>query len=282
MKGFTAFLALFLACGIVRADPMRIVSINMCLDAILVELVPPERLLAISYYSRDPWRSTISSVANRLPITYETAEEIVALQPDLVLTGKHSAIATRNALRRVGIRFEVYDVPQSVAESIEQIRKLATMLNREPQGEQLITRIENAITAARPPAASPLVPAAIYQPGGLTSGADTVTGELMQIAGLDNVAARYGVRKYRPLALELLVSDPPAILLTGDTAYGAVTQAERVVHHRALRALQTRMTQEPFPARLIYCAGPAMIGALDALVAAREHASTLSLARAAR
>lgn len=281
MKSWLTLLALLLA-SVVHAEPMRIVSINTCLDAVLVELVPRDRLLAISYYSRDPWRSTIASVANTLPITYETAEEIVALKPDLVLTGRHSAIATRNALRRVGIRFEVYDVPQSIAESIAQIRMLATLLNREPQGEQLIRRIDNAIAAARPAVGTSPVPAVIYQPGGLTSGADTVTGELMQIAGLENVAARYGVRTYRPLPLEQLIADPPQILLTGDTAYGAVTQAERVVHHRALRALQAQMSQESFPARLLYCSGPVMIDALDALVAARNHASRVILARGPR
>jgi hypothetical protein len=31
------------------------------------------------------------------------------------------------------------------------------------------------------------------------------------------------------------------------------------------------MLRESFPARLIYCSGPTMIDALDALVAAREH-----------
>lgn len=279
MKRCLTLLALLLT-SVVHADPMRIVSINNCVDSVLVELVPHERLLAISHYSRDPWRSTIATLASTLPITYETAEEIVALKPDLVLTGRHSAIATRNALRRVGIRFEVYDVPQSIAESIEQIRMLAKLLNRERQGEQLIRRIDNAMEAARPPLGTSPVPAVIYQPGGLTSGADTVTGELMQIAGLANVAARYGVRKYRPLPLEQLVADPPQILLTGDTAYGAVTQAERVVHHRALRALQSQMSQESFPARLLYCSGPVMIDALDALVAARNHARQVVLARA--
>ncbi len=67
------------------------------------------------------------------------------------------------------------------------------------------------------------------------------------------------------------------MLLVGDTTHGAPTHAERIVHHRALRALQFRMSREPYPARLIYCAGPAMIDALDTLVAAREHAETQAL-----
>lgn len=254
-------------------EPTRIVSMNLCLDSVLVELVPREHILALSQYSRDPWRSTIASIAATLPSTNETAEEVVALQPDLVLASRHSAIATRNALKRVGVRFELFGVPQSIDESIEQIRRVATLLHREPEGEALVGRINDAIVRARPAPGERTLTAATYQPGGLSTGANTVTGQLMQIAGLENIAARYGVQSYRPLSLELLISQPPDVLLVGDTTYGAPTHAERLVHHRALRALQFQMSTEPFPARLMYCAGPAMVDALDALVAARRHAS---------
>ncbi|MET0658969.1 MAG: ABC transporter substrate-binding protein [Steroidobacteraceae bacterium] len=261
------------------AAPQRILSMNLCLDSVLLELVPREHILALSQYARDPWRSSIASVAETLPYTNETAEEVVILKPDLVLTSRHSAIATRAALQRVGIRFELFEVPQSVAESLAQIRRVAALLQREPQGEALIARIEQAISKARPAAGTRTLSAAIYQAGGLSSGAKTVTGELMQIAGLENIAARYGVTTYRPLPLEALVSSPPDILLVGDTTHGAPTHAERVVHHRALRALQFRMHREPFPARLQYCSGPTMIEALDALVLAREHATRIPVAR---
>jgi iron complex transport system substrate-binding protein len=261
------------------ARPVRIVSMNLCLDSVLVELVPRDHILALSQYSRDPWRSTIADIASRLPYTNETAEEVVALAPDLVITSRHSAIATRNALRRVGIRFELFGVPQTVEESLAQIRELATLLGRQEQGEALISRIETAITRARPAPGTPPLTAALYQPGGLSTGADTVIGELMRIAGLENISAWYGLTKYRPLPLESLIARPPQVLLVGDTTHGAPTHSERLVHHRALRALEFRMSREPFPARLLYCAGPVMIDALDALVAAREHARRAVVAR---
>jgi iron complex transport system substrate-binding protein len=262
-------------------EPKRIVSMNLCLDSVLVELVPREHILALSQYSRDPWRSTIADIAATLPYTNETAEEVVALQPDLVLASRHSAIATRNALKRVGVRFELFGVPQSIDESVAQIRRLARLLHREAEGEALVGRIHAAVTRARPAPGERKLTAAIYQPGGLTTGANSVTGQLMQIAGLENIAARYGVNSYRPLPLELLLSQPPDVLLVGDTTYGAPTQAERIVHHRALRALEFRLSREPFPARFIYCAGPAMVEALDALAAARRHASQGLLTRSA-
>ena len=257
------------------AHPMRIVSLNMCVDSILVELVSHDRIMALSHYARDPQRSTISETARHLPITYETAEEVVALRPDLVLTSRHSAIATRNALKRVGIRFELFDVPNSIAGSLEQVRQVARLLGAEREGEAMVARIEQALDAARLPADEQPLTAAVYQPGGLSAGANTVIGELMQLTGLQNIAARYGVTSYRPLPLEVLVSAPPDVLLVGETSPGAPLRAERIVRHRALRALESQMTQEIFPARFLFCAGPTMIEASEALVRAREHARSM-------
>lgn len=252
--------------------PMRIVSLNMCVDGILLELVSHDRIAALSHYARDPQRSTISEAARHLPITYETAEEIVALRPDLVLTSRHSAIATRNALKRVGIRFELFGVPDTVEESFAQIRTVARLLGAEPEGEAMVGRIQAALDAARLPPNEPPLTAAIYQPGGLSAGADTVIGELMELTGLRNIAARYGVKQYRPLPLEVLISSPPDVLLVGETSPGAPMREEKVVRHRALRALESQMTQAVFPARLLYCSGPTMIPAVAALVHAREKA----------
>ncbi|WP_217705280.1 ABC transporter substrate-binding protein [Peristeroidobacter soli] len=252
--------------------PMRIVSLNMCVDSILVELVSHDRIVALSHYARDPQRSTISEAARHLPITYETAEEVVALRPDLVLTSRHSAIATRNALKRVGIHFELFGVPDTVEESFAQIRTVARLLGAEPEGEAMIARIQAALDAARLPPNEPPLTAAVYQPGGLSAGADTVAGELMELTGLRNIAARYGVEQYRPLPLEVLLSSPPDVLLVGETSPGAPMQEEKIVRHRALRALESQMTRAVFPARLLYCAGPTMVPAVAALVQAREAA----------
>ena len=259
--------------------PMRIVSLNMCVDGIVIDLVSHDRIAALSHYARDPQRSTIAEAARHLPITYETAEEVVALRPDLVLTSRHSAIATRNALKRVGIRFELFDVPDSVEESIAQVRTVAKLLDAEGEGEVMVARIQAALDAARLPAGEAPLTAAIYQPGGLSAGANTVVGELMELTGLQNVAARYGVTQYRPLPLEVLVSAPPDVLLVGETSPGSPMQQEKVVRHRALRALSSQMTQSVFPARLLYCAGPTMVQSVASLVHAREQAQAAQRTR---
>jgi len=250
----------------------RVLSLSLCIDTVLVELAPREQIVALSHYAREPERSTIVELAHTFPVTYETAEEVVTLRPDLVLASRHSAFATRNALRRVGIPFELFNEPDSIAESIDQIRRIAKLIGRVAAGEALIARIERAVTAARLPAGRAPLSAAIYQPGGLTAGPDTLPGELMRTVGLINIAERYDIKRWRPLPLELLVASPPNVLLVGEVSPGAPTASEQVIQHRALRALDSQMNREPFAARLLYCAGPVMIDALRALVSARENA----------
>jgi iron complex transport system substrate-binding protein len=264
-----------------RADaPTRIVSLNQCLDAILVELVPTERIAAISHYSRDPVRSPIAALAQRLPITYESAEEIVALRPDLVLASRHSAIPTRNALRRVGIHYELFDVPFSVKESLAQIRRIAALVDNAAAGEALVARIERAIEAARLPQGAPRLTAAVYETGGNTAGANTVTNDLMQTVGLENLAARYGIKTHQPMQLELLLAAPPDLLLIGEIPGAAGTQDARIVQHRALRKLSSKRWD--FPMRFMYCSGPTIVEEVAALAQARDAVYATTRAQGSR
>ncbi|HKU14281.1 MAG TPA: ABC transporter substrate-binding protein [Steroidobacteraceae bacterium] len=260
--------------------PSRIVSLNQCLDAILVELVPAQRIAAVSHYARDPLVSAIADRAAHLPITYETAEEIVALRPDLVLASRHSAIATRSALRRVGIQYELFEVPFSVPESVAQIRRIAELVGNRAAGEALVAKIEGAIEAARLPTGAPRLTAAVYGTGGLTAGSNTVTDELMRAVGFDNLAARYGIELHMPIPLELIVAQPPDLLLVGDIPAAAGMQPARVVQHRALRKLPSM--RRTFPARFMYCSGPTIVEDLAELVAARDSLHAIAQARAAR
>jgi iron complex transport system substrate-binding protein len=265
------FVMLSLAAATGRADaPQRLVSLNLCLDHVLMAIAPRERIIAISHYSSDPQRSTRAALARTFPVTYETAEEVVLLRPDFVLASRHSALATREALRRLGVRVKTYDVPDSIEGSLAQILEIADDIGRPNEGAALVAQIRSGMDAARQRAAGETITAAIYQPGGMTAGPATLPGELMRIAGFDNIAgARYGVYGWRPLSLELLVSNPPQVLLAGESTEAAFSRAQRILTHRVLLRLDTRMTRVFYPAQLLYCAGPAILDALEALDRAR-------------
>ncbi|MFM8374534.1 MAG: ABC transporter substrate-binding protein, partial [Phenylobacterium sp.] len=63
--------------GAAPAAPRRIVSLNPCLDALLVHLADRRQIAGVSRLSRDPEASAIAGVAATLPVTGETAEEVL-------------------------------------------------------------------------------------------------------------------------------------------------------------------------------------------------------------
>ncbi|WP_269713583.1 ABC transporter substrate-binding protein [Caulobacter sp. NIBR2454] len=252
--------------------PRRVVSMNACLDTVLVRVADRSQIAALSHYARDPYGSTIADIARTLPFTYETAEEVVSLNPDLVISSAHSSLATRNALKRMGVRQERFSVPESVADSHKQIRDVAALVGHPERGEALIARIEAALRAARPRLGQPRLTAVIFEPNGLAAGGGTLVSEMMDRCGFENVAGRYGLKKWGNIALEPLVADPPQVLLAGESAPGAPTWAERVVSHPALKRVSGRMHRAVFPQRLLYCGGPVLIHTAAAMAKAREDA----------
>ena len=168
----------------------RIVSTNPCLDSILFHLADRDQIAALSHFSRDERKSAIAARTRDIPITYETAEEIIALKPDLVLASRHTAVPTRLALERVGIHPELFGVPNTVKESLEQIQRVAELIGRPERGVQLADDIEQALSRAEQQNGSP-IPVALFQPNGFSAGKGTLIDQLLQRTGFDNVAARY-------------------------------------------------------------------------------------------
>ncbi len=252
--------------------PRRIVSLNPCLDVILVEVADRSQIAALSHYARDPYGSTIAPLARTLPFTYGAAEEVIALQPDLVMMPSQTFGGTRRALDRLKIPIAAFALPETVADSLAQVREVAARVGHPERGEALIARIEAALAQAAPRAGTPPVSALVFMPGGFASGPGTLMDEMMQRAGLTNAVVKYGLRRSISVPLEAVVADPPQVLLAGEPYPGAPSWAERVMEHPALNHLAVGMARATLPERLLFCGGPVLIQTAAALAAARDLA----------
>lgn len=252
--------------------PRRVVSLNPCLDAILMAVADPAQIAALSHYSREPSQSAVAAEAARFPFTWGSAEEIVALRPDLVLIGGAGPPALAAALPRLGVREAEFGVPDTVDESLAQIDRIAALVGHPERGAALDRRIRAALAAAAPRPGEPRLGALTYEFHGLASGPDTLVDELMGHTGFDNLARRYGLKHTGEVPLEALIADPPQVLLAGRIAPGEPVWADRVLSHPALTALAPRVRRESFPETLMFCGGPTLIPAAAALARAREDA----------
>jgi len=271
-----AALLLLAGCGGQQAAPAprtplaglpRVMSLNPCIDAILVEVADPAQILSISHYSHDPSATSIPlAVARRFPANAETAEEVVALRPDLVLLGAHVAPATQRAIRDVGVTIESVGVPATIEESRQQVLQVARAVGHPERGKALLARIDAALAAARPGKGEAPVPTLIRLGGGLVPGQETLADELLMRVGFRNMSADYGLAMWDILPLEPMIARPPRLLLTDRTASGV--QQGLIDRVPGVRVAD-------FPGRLLQCAGPNLIEASARLAAIRREAGRI-------
>ena len=269
MRSWLIIAALVVAAP-VQAAPKRIVSLNPCLDTAVVHLADREQIAALSHWAHDPTETTIYDLAKDLPITSETAEEVILLKPDIVLTSRHSSLATRNALARVKIQTELFTEPQTVVESLEQVRRIAHLVGHDDRGEAMVGRIEQALADAAPPPGARPINAVIFQRLGFSTGAKSLVGEMMTRTGFVNVATRYGLKSWGYLSLENIIADPPEALLAGAIDPDMPVWADRMLRHPALAVVGPRMKRITFHDALLSCGGPVLIQAAAVLGAGRR------------
>lgn len=250
----------------------RIVSLNPCIDAVLVAIADRGQIAALSHYSRDPHGSTIADVARALPITYGSAEEVIALNPDLVLEAAISSPTTQAALARLGIATARFGVPETVADSLAQVRGIAAAIGQAQRGDALVARINAAIRTAAPAPGEARVSALVFMAGGFASGPGTLMDEMMRRAGLDNAMRGYGYTASRNVPLEQIIADPPRLLLSAASTPGMPSRAQRLVAHPALAGIAPRLKRAVFPERLLFCGGPVLIQTAQTLARARRAA----------
>jgi iron complex transport system substrate-binding protein len=221
-----------------------IVSLNPCLDAILVEVAPPSQVLALSHYSRDPGSSSIpAEVAARYGVTGGTAEEVIAARPDLVMASIYLPQPTRAALERAGLRIATFGSPVTLAESLAQVREVAMLAGRKAEGEALARHI-----AAPASPSGGTIDALLWQPGEIVAGENTLIAELLRQEGFASHAARRGLKQADGVHLETILADPPSVLLVAGDAAGQ--------RHPLMRGAFKHMLVADFDPSLIYCGGP--------------------------
>ena len=249
----------------VAGAPQRIVSLNLCTDQILLQLVERERIVALSFLSQNAFSSVLHERARGLPVAYGSAEEVLTLEPDLVLVGTYTTRHTTALLRRFGIPVVAVPGAQSFAEVKEEIRTVARAVGEEARGEAIIARFEARLAEMRAshPVARPV--ATHYRSGGFSAGNNTLYHDIFEAAGHDNGAARAGLEGYGTLPLERLVADNPDALIGSDYNRDSPTQGNRLLRHPAITGMGA--DERILPARETICGGPWNLDAAARLAA---------------
>jgi len=257
-----AFACLLAGLPAAAGSPQRIVSLNLCADLLLVDLVDRSQIAALSRNARDPQYNPDPAKMEGFRLTGRTAEEAFALKPDLVLAGAFAGREAKAFLSSQGIPIVEVGIADTVDGIAEVIRQTGASLGAEERAEALIaSMVRPAPPAGERPKALNL------QRRGFVAGRGTLMDDLMTRAGLDNAASFSG---YRHLDAEGLMGLRTDIVILNKVPGSPVDQGEALLEHPALRAHFGKALTVIVPSSLTVCAGPHVAGALDRLGRARE------------
>ena len=215
------------------SPPQRIMSLKICTDELLLDLVPPplpgkkSRIASVTFLSRERAGLKLWPQAANIPINHGSAEEILTLHPDLILTDRFMAPALRPLLAKTGAR--IVEVPP--AENFEQIRAVTRMVagavGEEARGEALIAKMDadlRLLAAHRP---KTTLTVAGWGTGGYVPGKGGLFDTVLTTAGARNVE-RGGFGYYD---VEALMAANPDALVYGDTYSGTTSlRADQDLH----------------------------------------------------
>jgi iron complex transport system substrate-binding protein len=233
------------------ADPARVVSLAPNLTQIVLSLGRGEQLTAVTPFCEAPAGIT------RLPGGIQPeAESVLGLEPDLVLATSMTPSATREQLVRMGIRIEVIDAP-----SLDGIR-------------EAVTKIATLLGAPQPNIPAP---AAVTQQKsvallfgadtGYSAGCGTHAHEILEAAGLRNIAADAG-GPWPQIGEEFLLAADPDVIIVADYANAdresVINTLRRHPVRQHLTAVRTGRVIV-FPAPAFSVPGPEALQAGDSL-----------------
>ncbi|RDE05639.1 ABC transporter substrate-binding protein [Sphingomonas aracearum] len=276
------FLCLLLGAAPAAVRPQRIVSLNLCADGYLLALADRGQIAALTQLATDPDMSWGARQARGLRTIRGSAEDVLALRPDLILASPGKRRETMAQLRGRSIATLDLAPAESFAAITAQVREVAVAVGHPERGEALIARMAAAL-ARVPRGVGRGRVAAYYQRRGYLTGTGTLIDELMGRVGLVNLATRLGKPSLARMSLEEMARARPDFLIVETGAERVVDQGTEMLQHPILAGIpRLRLAQA-----WTVCGGPGYVAAARALAAqlraaapvARQAGSAASSAR---
>ena len=255
------------------APPKRIVTLSMSTDETMLGLVEPERMVAVNTLLDDPVSSNITELAKAIPqrIGNPTVEEIMALQPDLVVVPDWGDLTMVPSLREAGLRVVVCKGARNLAEIRETITLLAAAAGVPERGARLQEMMDAKLAEIQEKVAKipqnerkrVVLISLMGGYGGLGSSFD----EACRYAGVINGRAELGIRDFQVMTKEQLVQiDPDILFLPTYNDHGNYdVQAFRREYLddpslQTMKAIRNQAFAEPFEGYLYNCSQDFVFG----------------------
>lgn len=257
--------------GPVLAKPERIVSMNLCVDQLVMLLADRSRIVSVSYLAADPNASALADAAAGLRLNHGLAEEILPMNPDLVFAGAFTTRPTVFLLRKLGYPVVELSVAADLDDIRSNIRAVARAIGEQERGAAMIAAFDRKLPRRQRPRAGPRPLAVLYWANGYTSGKGTLANAAVEAAGFRTLGSELGLSGTGQLPLEILLASNPDVLVMGRER-DEPALANQTFRHPALKSAFATHRQVGIPDHLWVCGTPFVAEAIARLSAIREGA----------
>ncbi|HEY0597214.1 ABC transporter substrate-binding protein [Sphingopyxis sp.] len=215
------------------AIPQRIVSINLCADQLVLALADRGQIAGLTKNATDVTMSGEAAKAHGIPLLSNSAEQILAIEPDLIVGMPASRSAALRALPQQDYPLLDLATANTLDEIYTSIRETAAAVGHPERGTALIARMQGELAGLPKPGRGRV--AAYYQRRGYMTGTGTLIDELMGRVGLVNLAGKLGKPPLSQLSLEEMVAAEPDFLIVESATDKVTDQGSEMLHHPAIK-----------------------------------------------
>jgi len=202
---------------LLEAPPQRIFSAGLVFDNILLSLVPPERVVAVTRFAADPKDSyVVDKLRDHMVIVDAlNAELVVATQPDIVLVASWSNQDEVRQIEALGYKVYTFTSFSTVEDGLETVRRIGEITGFEAEAEALIAEFWRRYEKVAQRIQGRERPAVLSWDGwSTTTGLGTAMHDIIEMAGGTNLAAVHGIQGWQVIDAETIIAMAPEVIVT--------------------------------------------------------------------
>jgi iron complex transport system substrate-binding protein len=209
---------------VLPSPPQRIVSVTLATDEMLLDMIPLQRIIALSELAPRSGSLVADRIGTVPHFVSSDVESIMALDPDLCFLASYNREETRSLLVDSGIPVCVFHRFACLDDVRHNIRTVGRAVGAEREADRLLLEMDRKIDEVRqrlpPPDQWPS--ALVYDESGWVAGKGTIQSEVFDAAGLRNAACEAQITGYAQVSEEqVLEIDPDYLVVVARRTVGA-------------------------------------------------------------